>query len=67
MWQTNVSRYFFVYQKLAYREKSNAEHWAILNACREGDLDHACAQLAEHLRLASAELVQYLRDQQSNS
>ena len=60
MWQTNVARYFFVYQEISYREKSNAEHWAILDACRLQNGDEACDQLAEHLRLASAELVQYL-------
>lgn len=63
MWQTNVSRYFFVYQELAFREKSNAEHGAILNACRERNSDKACHLLAEHLRLASAELVNYLSSQ----
>jgi DNA-binding GntR family transcriptional regulator len=63
MWQTNVARYFFVYQELSYREKSNAEHWAILNACRNQNADDACALLAEHLRLASAELVRYLSSQ----
>lgn len=62
MWQTNVSRYFFVYQELSYREKSNSEHWAILNACHERNADKACQQLAEHLSLASAELVKYLSD-----
>ncbi|MFT5195164.1 MAG: DNA-binding GntR family transcriptional regulator [Candidatus Promineifilaceae bacterium] len=60
MWQTNVARYFFVYQEMTYREKSNAEHWAILDACRRGNSDEACDQLAEHLRLASAELIEYL-------
>ena len=63
MWQTNVARYFFVYQELSYREKSNAEHWAILDACHQQDADLACDLLAEHLRLASVELVQYLSSQ----
>lgn len=60
MWQTNVARYFFVYQALAYREKSNAEHWSILDACRQRDTERACAELAIHLRLAADELVRYL-------
>lgn len=60
MWQTNVARYFFVYQEISYREKSNSEHWAILEACRQQDADSACEQLAEHLRLASVELNEYL-------
>ncbi|MEM9775809.1 MAG: GntR family transcriptional regulator [Chloroflexota bacterium] len=62
MWQTNVARYFFVYQEIAYREKSNAEHWEILEACQQKDADLACNLLAEHLSLASAQLFKYLSD-----
>ena len=61
MWQTNVARYFFVYQALSYRQKSNQEHWAILAACRQGDAALACQQVEQHLSLASAELVHYLQ------
>lgn len=63
MWQTNVARYFFVYQEIAYREKSNEEHWAILEACQQNGTDLACNLLAEHLSLASAALVKYLSSQ----
>ena len=62
MWQTNVARYFFVYQQTNFREKSNEEHWAILEACQQSDADLACKLLAEHLERASAQLFQYLSD-----
>ncbi len=60
MWQTNVARYFFVYQKEAFRAKSNQEHWAILAACEKRDADAACGLIAAHLEKASAELTYFL-------
>ena len=62
LWQSNVARYFFVYQKPGFREQSNQEHWAILEACQQEDADLACKLLAEHLSRASAQLFKYLSD-----
>ncbi len=62
LWQTNVARYFFVYQKPDFREQSNQEHWAIFEACQQRDADTACKLLAEHLSRASAQLYKYLSD-----
>lgn len=60
MWQTNVARYFFVYQKAVFREKSNQEHWALLESCQRGDIEGSCHLLADHLEKASAELTYFL-------
>ncbi len=50
MLHVNVARYFIIFQAMEYRDKSQKEHRDILAACRQGDIDLACAHLKVHLK-----------------
>lgn len=52
----NVARHFRVFDTVDYLSQSQAEHRAILQACREQAVAHALDLLATHLR-KSAEIV----------
>jgi DNA-binding GntR family transcriptional regulator len=61
MLHNNVARYLIIYlDRLSAQIISQKEHWAIFNACREGDVDTASKQLTTHLRQASERLVEFL-------
>ena len=59
---TNVARYLILYlAKMDYQKKSQREHRAILEACRQGDIDGAAAHLKDHLQSASKQLSTFLK------
>jgi DNA-binding GntR family transcriptional regulator len=58
----NVARYMTLYLAgMAYQAASQAEHRAILAACRQGKIELACEQLRQHLQAAASQLVQVLQ------
>lgn len=58
----NVARYMTLYLAgMAYQAASQAEHRAILAACRQGKIELACEQLRKHLQAAASQLVQVLQ------
>lgn len=58
----NVARYMLLYLAgLDYQATSQAEHRAILAACRQGQIDLACAHLRHHLQSAADHLVAFLQ------
>lgn len=60
----NVARYLVFYLKdLGYQAASQAEHYAILQACRYQDIDLATGLLKIHLRTAADTLVTYLANE----
>lgn len=63
----NVARYLVIYLSgLAYQATSQAEHRAILAACRQGDADAATTHLETHLRGASEQLIAFLSEREAN-
>ncbi|HFC12086.1 MAG TPA: GntR family transcriptional regulator [Anaerolineae bacterium] len=56
----NVARYFVIYQALAYRDHSQAEHRNLLAACKAGDSNLACTHLENHLSAAAKKMAVYL-------
>lgn len=58
----NVARYVVLYlDQLGHQEQSQAEHYRILEACRQGDTETAVNILQQHLQSASQQLVQFLK------
>lgn len=58
----NVARYMVLYLAgLDYQATSQAEHRAILTACRQGQIESACAHLRHHLQSAADHLVAFLQ------
>ena len=58
---THIARYLVLYLAgLDYQKKSQREHRALLQACRNGDIEKAATILEEHLRSASMHLVKFL-------
>lgn len=58
---TNVARYIRIYLDLMnFEKKSQEEHYKILNACRQKDVEKAVDSINQHLKNASSTLVSYL-------
>ncbi len=58
---TQIARYLVLYLAgMDYQTKSQREHRALLQACREGNIEKATGILEEHLRAASMHLVMFL-------
>ncbi len=54
----NVSRYLILYlAALDFQTQSQAEHRAILAACRQGDIPAAVERLQQHLQAAAVQLI----------
>lgn len=61
----NVSRYLILYLAgMEYQTTSQAEHRAILGACRRGDIQAATRYLQDHLHSASEHLVAFLNQRE---
>jgi DNA-binding GntR family transcriptional regulator len=59
----NVNRYIRIYLELMnYEERSQAEHYEILDAYRNKDLEKAVQATIKHLQHASNQLVTYLSE-----
>ena len=57
----NVTRYLVIYlDRLAGLKRSQNEHWQLLEACRNQDIQRAKTVLDSHLSQASQDLVSYL-------
>ena len=57
----NVDRYLrFELSALSYKERSQSEHRAILDACRQREMDEAVRLLEDHIRVAGDQLVEHL-------
>ncbi len=57
----NVARYLVIYlDSLDYQTVSQQEHRAIVDACRQGDIEAATTHLTQHLQSASRHLVAFL-------
>ena len=57
----NVIRYLIIYlDLLSAAERSQKEHWELLQACREQDISNAVKILDNHLHRASDHVVSYL-------
>lgn len=57
----NVARYIRIYLKfMNFEEKSQKEHYNILNACKEKNVQEAINLIEQHLQNASTTLVSYL-------
>jgi DNA-binding GntR family transcriptional regulator len=63
---TNIARYLVLYLAgMAYQTKSQKEHRAILEACRQGETEKALAVLEAHLRGAASQLIAFLNKNDS--
>lgn len=61
----NVERYMNLYlSTMHYQEKSQAEHWQLLEACRQRNVKQAQEILRAHMMGASTSLTGYLRENQ---
>lgn len=61
MLHVNVARYLTLYlDKMDFQTKSQSEHYALLEACANGNIELATQVLAEHLLNASNSLEAYL-------
>jgi Transcriptional regulators len=59
----NVARYMRIYLELMnFEEKSQEEHYKILSACREQNVQEAINLIEKHLENASVTLVSYLNE-----
>lgn len=59
----NVARYLTLYlDRMAFRTKSQAEHYALLDACEAQDVEQATVILKTHLEDASRTLETFLSD-----
>ena len=68
MLHVNVGRYLVLYlDQMAFQTKSQAEHYAILDACRAGDCETAMQILTDHLLLASQQLQTHLQTMEADS
>lgn len=60
-----VARYLVIFLlSLDYQATSQREHRAILDACRQGQVDEAVAGLEQHLQAASQKLVAFLKQRE---
>lgn len=60
--QQNVDRYMrLVLTGLAYQAHSQAEHYRLLEACRNKEVEKAVTLLAAHIEAAGKRLVEYLQ------
>ncbi|MBO3461522.1 GntR family transcriptional regulator [Aetokthonos hydrillicola Thurmond2011] len=58
---TNIDRYIrLLIAQMNDLERSQKEHYQLLNACREGDSKAAVELLKQHIEVEGAELVMYL-------
>ena len=63
MLHINVGRYIVLYlDGMEFQQKSQKEHYALLEACKAGDVDRAIQMLKQHLLDASNSLETYLRN-----
>jgi DNA-binding GntR family transcriptional regulator len=63
MLHVNVTRYLTLYlNQMAFQTKSQAEHYALLDACGAGETVRAIQILKEHLLDASNSLEAYLKE-----
>jgi DNA-binding GntR family transcriptional regulator len=53
---------FATWKELDWQRRSDTEHWAILDAIKRGDGEHARALLEAHVREAGKALVERLRN-----
>lgn len=61
----SVTRYLVLYlDVMGFQSRSQQEHYAILNACREKDTPRALALLQTHLESAAQMLVNFLQTSQ---
>lgn len=59
----NVARYMRIYLELMnFEDKSQEEHYRILTACREKNVQEAVEIIKQHLENASVTLVSYLNE-----
>lgn len=59
----NVARYIRIYLELMnFEERSQEEHYKILNACKEKNVQEAISLIQKHLENASVTLVSYLSE-----
>jgi DNA-binding GntR family transcriptional regulator len=64
----NVDRYVRLQmQELNYRDRSQAEHYQLLNACRQRDSSAAIQILQQHIGQAAEQLVEYLQGSSSKT
>lgn len=62
----NVARYMVLYLAgMDYQAASQQEHWAILGACRQGDIALATELLHGHLQSAADHLVAFLQQREA--
>jgi DNA-binding GntR family transcriptional regulator len=58
----NIDRYVRLQiEKMNYQEKSQKEHYQLLDACRQNDVKAAVKVLKRHIETAGEQLVSYLR------
>ncbi|PWC33691.1 GntR family transcriptional regulator [Azospirillum sp. TSO35-2] len=50
----------FQFVALGYQSRSQDEHYALLAACRAGDVEAACANVVDHVTLAGEQLTAFL-------
>jgi DNA-binding GntR family transcriptional regulator len=61
MLHNNVARYLLIYlDRLLAQDRSQKQHWAIYDACCQGDIAGANRQLTTHLHQACERLVAFL-------
>jgi DNA-binding GntR family transcriptional regulator len=61
MLHVNIDRYVRLQlEKMDYQDKSQKEHYQLLEACRQGDSKGATKVLKQHIETARRELVDYL-------
>ena len=59
----NVDRYLRLHVSvLHYKERGQSEHWAILDACKQGDSTAAVALLEQHIQAVAVLLSHYLTE-----
>jgi DNA-binding GntR family transcriptional regulator len=60
-----VARYLVIFLVgLDYQATSQREHRALLDACRQGNVDDAVVQLEQHLHAAAQKLVAFLKQRE---
>lgn len=61
MLHNNVSRYLLLYLKqMDFQDTSQAEHWALLEACNAGDIQQAMSILHQHLNDALEQTLHFM-------
>jgi DNA-binding GntR family transcriptional regulator len=68
MLHVNVGRYLVLYlADMAFHQQSQAEHYALLDACKAGDIDRSQRLLNSHLSDACHALITYLQTNQETN